>query len=194
MSVFDINLTSKSAYFYIVDALGSPLTGLAYNSAGASAYYTRSGAAAVAITLATLASASAAWSSGGFKEVDATNAPGLYRLDLPNAALASGVDEVFISLKFTGVNVQPLKIRLEAKTLTAIADAIFKRDLTAVTGAAMLSLRTVMARFISRSKADIGSNELVVYDFDGTTKIMEQDAVFDGTGKITDLSVGRTPN
>lgn len=65
--------------------------------------YTRNRAARTAITMATLASASAAWSSGGFVEIDATNCPGLYRWDIPDAAFATGVRNVVISAKATGV-------------------------------------------------------------------------------------------
>jgi phage baseplate assembly protein W len=66
--------------------------------------YTRSRAARTAITMATLASASAAWSSGGFILVDDTNCPGLYRFDVPDAAFATGagVDRVIVSVKVTG--------------------------------------------------------------------------------------------
>lgn len=69
---------------------GAAQTGLVFNSSGLLAYYSFAGAngTATAITLATLAAVNSAYSSGGFKEIDATNMPGLYRLDLPNAALA----------------------------------------------------------------------------------------------------------
>lgn len=231
--------TSKSINLYITDALGNPKTGLAYNSAGALAYYTRQGAAASAITLATLASASAAWSSGGFVEVSAANAPGLYRLDIPNAALATGVNQVYVSVQFTSALCAPLAIDLvtvpSAATIAAavadevltghttastlgkiisdintavaaikaitdvlispntIADALLKRSLGSVTGAAMLSPYTAIMRLISRTSVNTGTNELAVYDLNGTTKLIEQDATFNGSGLITDLSVGRTP-
>jgi len=238
MSKFDAGSTSKSTDIYITDALGNPKTGLAYNSAGAGAYYHRLGSAPVAITLATLASVTAAYSSGGFIEVDATNHPGLYRLDIPNAALASGVDEVFVSLKFTGALIQPLKIILETKTLAAIttavldellsghavsgsvgagistlltnvsavkaitdvlvspdiiADALLKRDLSAVTGAAMLSVRGMALWIIGRNVTS--PTEIAVYDTDQTTKIFEQDITLDpNSGEILSHSQARTPN
>lgn len=92
--------TSYSVDLYIQDTAGAALPGLAYNTASLTAYYRRGGnGSATAITLATLASATAAWSSGGFKEVDATNMPGLYRLDVPDAALAVGAASVVIILK-----------------------------------------------------------------------------------------------
>lgn len=97
MRQLKVAATSQSIYLFIQDSTsstGGGLTGLAFNSAGITGYYVINGAAAVAITLATLASASAAWATGGFVEVDATHAPGLYRLDLPNAAIASGASVV----------------------------------------------------------------------------------------------------
>lgn len=94
--------TSQSVYVEILDSTsttGGRKTGLAFDTAGLTAYYVRNQGSATAITLATLAAANSAWSSGGFKEVDATNMPGVYRLDVPDAALASGADDVSITLK-----------------------------------------------------------------------------------------------
>lgn len=87
------NSTSVSVFVYIVQdnngaSPGSPKTGLAYDDL-TSAYYVRERSVATSITLATLAGAATAYASGGFAEVDATNAPGLYRLDVPNAAFTS---------------------------------------------------------------------------------------------------------
>lgn len=85
--------TSVSVNIFIQNSsltTGAGLTGLVYNTANLIAYYALPRAAPVAITLATLASATASFSSGGFFELDATHCPGLYRLDIPDAALASG--------------------------------------------------------------------------------------------------------
>ena len=79
---------TKNVMIYRSDT-GAPYTGLVYNTAGLTAYYVLPQAAAVAITLVTQ-TVTGAFSSGGFVEIDATHAPGLYRLDIPNAALASG--------------------------------------------------------------------------------------------------------
>ncbi len=77
---------------------GMGLTGLVYNSAGLTAYYDLPASASAAITLATQ-TVTGAWSSGGFVEIDATNMPGWYRLDIPNAALASGT---FVDIMLRG--------------------------------------------------------------------------------------------
>ena len=63
--------------------------------------YCRQGAARTAITMATLAAVTTAHTDGGFIEIDATNQPGLYRFDIPDAAFAVGVQMVTITAKVT---------------------------------------------------------------------------------------------
>jgi hypothetical protein len=86
------NATSKTLHLY----LGA--TGLVYNTSGLSARFTRSGSNSVAISLVSQTS-NGAWLSGGFAEIDAINQPGLYRLDVPNAAFVSGVDRVTVTVR-----------------------------------------------------------------------------------------------
>lgn len=110
--------TSYSAYVFVQDSsvsTGVGLTGLVYNSASLVASYVRPRAARVAITLATQ-TVTGAYSSGGFVEVDATNMPGVYRLDVPDAALATGVDAAVIMLK-GAANMVPVVMEVE---LTAV--------------------------------------------------------------------------
>lgn len=73
-------------------------TGLAYNTSGLTAYYARPGSASAAITLVTQ-TVTGAHTDGGFVEVDATNMPGLCRLDIPDAVVAAGVRSAVITLK-----------------------------------------------------------------------------------------------
>ncbi len=99
-----VGSTSWIDYVRITDMNGSPITGLVWNSTGLLSKYVLSGAASVAITLATQ-TVTGAYSSGGFVEIDATAFPGLYRLDIPNAALASG-NKSYVSLYgYSGMNV-----------------------------------------------------------------------------------------
>lgn len=105
--------TSWIDYVRITDMNGSPITGLVFNSSGLLAKYVLAGAASVAITLATQ-TVTGAYSSGGFVEVDATAFPGMYRLDVPNAALASG-NKSFVSVYgFSGMNVSMIQYALVA--------------------------------------------------------------------------------
>jgi len=93
--------TSKIIHLFILDSSksdGSGLTGLLYTAANLTAYYIREGAAST--TLISLVNATiGTYTSGGFKEVDATNTPGIYELHLPNTCLAAGTDQVVIFLK-----------------------------------------------------------------------------------------------
>ena len=110
--------TSQSVNVFILDSsstTGAGKTGLVFNSAGLTAYYSFAGAdaTATAITLATLEAVNSAWSSGGFKEIDATNMPGWYRFDVPDAVLASGKGRsVAVHLKGASGMV-PLPIEIE---------------------------------------------------------------------------------
>ena len=97
--------TNVSVYYYIVQdasatSPGEPVTGLLFSNieTGGSASYVRQGAARTDLTLITLASASATHADGGFILVDDTNMPGVYRCDYPDAAFATGVDQVYLSI------------------------------------------------------------------------------------------------
>lgn len=106
--------TSKLLRVFVLDSsstTGAGLTGLVYNSASLTAYYCREGAAsATAITLATMTVGT--WATGGFKEIDATNMPGLYELGVPDAALASGANSVVIMLK-GATNMAPVLLEID---------------------------------------------------------------------------------
>ena len=105
--------TDVTLYFHLrASADGTSKTGLVYNSAGAVASYVRTRGTRTAISLATLAAADSAHADGGFKEVDGTNAKGLYRLDVADAAFASGVDEVIIHIGFTDAFEESLAVEL----------------------------------------------------------------------------------
>lgn len=111
--------TSKSVLIFVQDSsqsTGVGLSGLVYNTSSLVAYYCQPGiTGATAITLATLASTTSAFSSGGFKEIDATNMKGVYRLDIPNAAL-TGATDVVVMLS-GAANMTPVVLEIE---LTAI--------------------------------------------------------------------------
>lgn len=63
------------------------------------ASYWRQGGSRTSITMVNLGAITDAHSDGGWEEVDATNMPGVYRFDVPDAAFSSGADWVIISLK-----------------------------------------------------------------------------------------------
>ena len=81
--------TDQTFYFKLVDdTTGSAKSGLTVTAIDAT--YVRTRAAAVKNDLTAAASADSAHADNTAFEVDATNAPGLYRIDFPDAAFASG--------------------------------------------------------------------------------------------------------
>lgn len=103
-----IGQTDYSVLILIKDTAFAPKTGLTNLSAGIDVCYTRVetdndvvlvAGAPVALASPALTDPHLDW---GFLEVDATNAPGLYRLDLPDAVFATGAWMAFVSLIATG--------------------------------------------------------------------------------------------
>lgn len=94
-------VTDISTYVNLVDsAAGTPETGLTITNIDAT--YTRMRAAAVKNDLTALAAADSAHADNKGIEVDATNAPGLYRIDWPDAAFATGADKVILTVTCSG--------------------------------------------------------------------------------------------
>jgi len=109
--------TSQSIELY----LGA--TGLTSSSANLTARYNRTRTASVSIPLVARTIAQA-WTAGGFAEVDATNMPGVYRLDLPDAALAAGADDVTIVVRgASGTNGAVMTVKLSSGGLTSAQTA-----------------------------------------------------------------------
>jgi hypothetical protein len=109
--------TSQSVELY----LGA--TGLTFATSGLAAYYVRNQSAPVAITLVTQ-TATGAWSSGGFAEISSSLVPGVYRLDVPNAAFAAGASDVTIVVRgASGTNGAVLTVTLSSGGLTAAQTA-----------------------------------------------------------------------
>jgi hypothetical protein len=131
--------TDQTIYVRLRDSsTGLAKTGLAYNSAGASAYYVRNRGSATQIALASLGAANSAHSDGGFIEVDATNTKGLYRLDLPDAVVAAGTPSVTVSVEFDGIVEESTLIQLappvnahsisDSSTAADNAETVFDTD------------------------------------------------------------------
>jgi hypothetical protein len=114
--------TSQSIELY----LGA--TGLTASTAGLSARYNRTRTASVNIPLVARVidgtAPTGGWIAGGFAEVDATNMPGVYRLDLPNDALLAGADDVTVVVRgASGTNGAVMTIKLSSGGLTGAQTA-----------------------------------------------------------------------
>ena len=96
------DVTDITRYVMVVDSIdGSPETGVTVTNLDLQ--YTRYGAAPAAKANATdLGATDAAHSDTGMYEVNGTSSPGLYRVDWPDAAFATGVEGVLLVVSGTG--------------------------------------------------------------------------------------------
>jgi hypothetical protein len=123
--------TSQSIELY----LGA--TGLTFATSGLAAYYVRNREAPTPITLVTQ-TATGAWASGGFAEISSSLVPGVYRLDVPNAAFAAGASDVTIVVRgASGTNGAVLTVTLSSGGLTAAqtASAVWGASVAGYSGA-----------------------------------------------------------
>lgn len=111
--------TSVRLMVFIADSsstTGAGKTGLAFGDSGLKWYYwrdDRGDAGGVSVTLANATRGT--FTSGGFKEIDATNLPGWYEIGVPDAALASESKSVAMMLHgVTGMAPLPIEIQLVA--------------------------------------------------------------------------------
>ncbi|MFO1268559.1 MAG: hypothetical protein U1F25_13690 [Rubrivivax sp.] len=99
----------QSVEISIIDSTdGTPETGVVYNTSGIDLWYRRQGAAKTSITEASLSALTDAHTDGGILHIG----DGVYRLDLPDAAWASGADWVAIGGTVTGMIVIGGRVRL----------------------------------------------------------------------------------
>ncbi len=164
--------TDATVYLRAVDSIsGLPKTGLTYTDV--TARYVRTRAAAVTIAPASLAGPDAAHAEGGFVEVDAVYAQGLYRLDVPDAAVAAGADFVAVIVQATHVLFAPIGILLAS----------------AISQAALDELHLCKAVLANKRVRTLSDGADVVKDDDGETNLVTLTPAFDGVESVT-----RTPS
>ncbi len=101
--------TNRSVTIKIIDSTdGTPETGVEHNTAGIDLWYRREGAAKTSITEAALASLTTAHTDGGIEHIG----DGVYRLDLADAAFATGAEYVDFGGTVTGMIVIGGRVRL----------------------------------------------------------------------------------
>lgn len=151
--------TSQSIELY----LGT--TGLTYQTSGLRAYYVRNRSTPVQITLVNQTN-NGAWNSGGFAEIDAVNMPGIYRLDVPNAAFALGSSDVTINVRgAAGTNGAVLTVNL-AYTQIDMTQSVPTSNTAHTVGDALNA-----ARAYGFGKWVISGTTLSLYASDNTTVI-----------------------
>ena len=179
--------TNVTVPFYFVDDAGGttpgePTTGLLFSNieTGGSASYQRQGAARVDFELVTQ-TAAGAHTDGGFVLVDDTEMAGVYRCDIPDAAVAPGVDFVIIYLRAATASntiTTPLMI-----TLTPAATGYCVCD----TGGTTTSVVSSSCK-PAGSVADQFKGRIIIFDNNTTTAALRGQAT-----DITASSASATP-
>ena len=162
-------LTSQTIDLFLGDSsssTGEGLTGLEHDTSSLTAYY-RKGAtgSATSISLATQ-TVGGAYSSGGFKEIDATNMPGVYRLDLPNAAVDT---EGFVTVYIQGAaDLVPTVLRIDCRPVP-------------------VDVKKILGTLITEtSSGNLAGNISQFYDLDSTTTNTVDDVGSGGGGDATE--------
>lgn len=104
--------TDVTTYFHLrLAADGTDATGLTISNVDMQ--YTRSGVAPTAkVDAVALAATDTAHTDNRGIEIDATDQPGLYRFDWPDAAFAAGVREVLLTIKVATAFTETLRVEL----------------------------------------------------------------------------------
>jgi hypothetical protein len=143
--------TDRSVLLRIIDSAdGTPETGVVYNSSGIDLWYRREGAAKTSITEATLAALTTAHADGGFLHVG----DGYYRLDLPDAAFATGAQYVDVGGTVTGMVVIGGRVRLvdidwEVANMPANVTQFGGSNLTSASGIPEVKVASIAASAIT---------------------------------------------
>lgn len=101
--------TDKSVYLRIIDSTdGTPETGVVAATSGLDLWYRREGGSLVSLTESDLAAVNSAHSDGGIMHIG----HGVYRVDLPDAAWATGANDVVVCGTVTGMIVEKVTVPL----------------------------------------------------------------------------------
>lgn len=164
------------------------LTGLAYNTSGLVISAIADSEASTAVysagssnieDITTLGTYSAPTTGRcRFKEVDATNHPGVYEIQLLNSRLSvSSARSLLVSIR-GATNLIQADVVVDLMNLDEWADALLKRDMSQVSGEAARSPLNAL-RFL-RNKWAISAGVLTVYEEDDTTSAWTSALTTDG--------------
>jgi len=166
--------TNVTRYIMVLDSSGSAVTGATITNFDLQ--YTRAGVAPATKADATaLAATDSAHADNKMIEIDGTSSPGLYRVDWPDAAFATGVDHVILTVTNPTDSAVPAveEISLVGNVVADVVDSSGRVDVglwlgTAVTLSATTTLPEVDVASVS-DDATAANNLELQYDTTGLT-------------------------
>lgn len=172
--------TSQVVQIFVQDSsstVGAGLTGLAFNTASLVAYYVRTKIAAVQISLVTQTT-TGAFSSGGFVEISSANMPGVYRLDIPDAALVTSADSVTIMLK-GAANMAPCVLEIDLDSQVDVylwnGTTVSSPATAGIPDVNVKNMNNVAATSITTINANIGATQPINFSGTGSTAYVKSD-------------------
>jgi len=182
--------TDVTTYFVLRSTTdGTELTGATITNIDLQ--YVRTGVAPVAKVDATaLGATDSAHADNKAIEIDATDQPGLYRVDWPDAAFAAGVLEVILTVKYTGAFTEHLRVTIDpigapvGASISADIAAIWNKALTEPTAVVAASPTAIAALSwlltLSRNKITQTATTQLLKADDGSTTIATSTVSDDG--------------
>lgn len=163
--------TNVTTYFTLrLAADGTTATGLTITDIDLQ--YVRSGVAPVAKVDATaLAATDSVHGDNQAIEIDATDQPGLYRVDWPDAAFAAGVREVILTVKVATAFTEHLRVEIDGEV-----NVVEWAGTDVVAGAIPAAAADAAGGLVI---SDAGG-----FDIDAITAALIADAVLDETGSV----------
>lgn len=143
------DVADQTVFFVARDASNDPFT-LAYNTSGISVTYYRPGAASTTAISPVTQTVNGAHTDGGLIHIGA----GLVRLDVPDAAFAAGVNEVFITVAATGM--KTLTLMVELSDADASLAPSTPTEITTAVLAGVVEGTTTIKRSLQISNAALG--------------------------------------
>jgi hypothetical protein len=141
--------TDRSVDIKILNEDGTPNEAVVFDTAGLALWYRREGAAKTSLTLVTLAALTTAHTDSGFLHID----DGVYRLDLPDAAYASGVNHFTVGGALTGCVVIGGRVKL----IDANLEDTVRLGLTALPNVAQGNAGAVVTAGTGTAQLSVGS-------------------------------------
>jgi hypothetical protein len=169
--------TDRSVTIRIIDATtGLPETAVEHNTSGIDLWYRREGGAKVSITEAALATLETAHTDGGIEHIG----DGEYRLDLPDAAFATGANYVDIGGTVTGMIVIGGRVRLSDLSMetamrgTDSANTATPLDAAGIRGAVGLASADLDTQLAAIDTAIAALNDYDGSDTAGVTTLLSR--------------------
>lgn len=181
--------TDQSTVIRFLNVDGTPAETVDAGSPGPIFWYRREGAAKALFNAVTLASLSATHSDGGIEHI----ANGYYRVDVPDAAWASGADGVLVGADYPGVGVVAAYHQLvefdragaEAKRLRR---SLLGVALGTVGAGSTATLIVALAVEPSPTSADQFLGKVLTFDMNTTSAALRGQST-----RITDVQIANSP-